>query len=196
MQFYPHNIPSTLIGSAVSASSTITGSFINNFSALPVNTASVALNITGSRGTDGTSVVVLGPKGTTGPRGVTGFRGNNILLLSGSWHSGACAAVPEACNPFIFYPAFTFGGELQCDFSDFNQTYYSTDLNFTVDSSIMYYNDICTNIVSNANPLGAFDDGEVYATDAAGVISVLGSCGDSSGGGGGGGGGGGEEFEE
>lgn len=178
MQFYPHNIPSTLIGSAVSASSTITGSFINNFSALPVNTASVALNITGSRGTDGTSVVVLGPKGTTGPRGVTGFRGNNILLLSGSWHSGgSCAAVPVDCFPFIFYPAFTLGGELQCDFSDFNQTYYSTDLNFTVDSSIMYYNDICTNIVSDANPLGAYGPtAKAYATDGSGVISELGNC--------------------
>jgi hypothetical protein len=91
MQFYPHNVPFNTVFGAVSASRTLTGSFIGNFSAIPVNqivTASITLNITGSRGTDGTNVTVLGPTGPEGSRGPTGFRGRNAFLLSGGWNVG------------------------------------------------------------------------------------------------------------
>lgn len=97
MEFYPHNIQSNLVASAVSASQAASGSYIRNFAEitiLKVNTASFALNITGSRGIDGTSVPVYGPKGDTGDRGDTGPRGNSIFLLSSSWNNGSCAPPP------------------------------------------------------------------------------------------------------
>jgi hypothetical protein len=181
MQFYPHNISTALIGNAVSASTAATGSFINNFSAIPintVNTASLALNITGSRGADGTSVAVVGPKGATGTRGVTGFRGNSILLLSSEWHSGPpCDPVPVDCYSHVFYPTFVLGNERFCAFEEPGQTYYSTDLTLIDGSSKIYYNDICTTLASNSNPLGAYGPTAfAYSTDGAGTLQSIDSC--------------------
>ena len=179
MQFYPHNISTTLIGNAVSASLSLSGSFINNFSAIPVNTvntASLALNITGSRGTDGTGAVVQGPQGATGTRGVTGFRGDSIFLLSSAWSGSACAAPPANCYPHIFYPTYTLGGVRFCDFGNL-VTYYSTDSALSAGSSPMYYNSICTNLASNANPLGAYaPTSTAYSTNASGILQTIEAC--------------------
>lgn len=181
MQFYPHNTPVTLIGNAVSASAAVTGSFINNFSAIPITTvdsASIALNITGSRGTDGASFAVAGPKGSQGIRGVTGFRGNSVFLLSGSWHSGAaCSTPPANCYEHRFYPTYTVGGNRFCDFSDYYDTYYSTDLNLQNGVSKIYFNGICTTVASNAIPLGAYGPtATAYNTDGTGTLQAIESC--------------------
>jgi hypothetical protein len=104
MQFYPHNVPFNTVFGAVSASRTLTGSFIGNFSAIPVNqivTASITLNITGSRGTDGTNVAVLGPTGPEGARGETGFRGRNAFLLSGGWNVGTTTTTTTTLPPGV-----------------------------------------------------------------------------------------------
>ena len=180
MQFYPHNISVSVVGSAVSASLSLSGSLINNFSAIPVNTidtASLALNITGSRGADGTGAAISGPKGATGTRGVTGFRGDSILLLSSAWSGSACAAPPVNCYAHTFYPTYTLGGTRFCDFSDYNETYYSTDLNLNSGTSVMYYNSVCTSIASNANPLGAYaPTATAYSTDGSGVLQTIEAC--------------------
>lgn len=181
MQFYPHNISTSLVGSAVSASQAQSTLFLNNFSAMSiniVNTASVALNITGSRGADGTSITVPGPKGPAGARGVTGFRGNSVFLLSGSWHSGAaCSTPPANCFEHRFYPTYVIGGNRFCDFSDYYDTYYSTDLNLQNGVSKIYFNEICTTLASNAIPLGAYGPtSTAYNTDGAGTLEAIEPC--------------------
>jgi hypothetical protein len=177
MQFYPHNISVSVVGSAVSASLALSGSLINNFSAIPVNTidtASLALNITGSRGADGTGAAVSGPKGATGTRGVTGFRGDSIFLLSSAWSGSACAAPPVNCYSFEFGDTYSVGGNRFCDFEN-TTTYYSTDAILSAGSSPMYYNSICTNLASNANPLGAYIS-TAYSTNGSGVLQTIEAC--------------------
>lgn len=180
MQFYPHNISTTIIGNAVSASLSLSGSLINNFAAIAINmvsTASVALNITGSRGANGTGAVVPGPQGATGTRGVTGFRGDNILLLSSAWSGSACPTPPVDCYSHTFYPTYRIGGERFCDFGDSGIPYYSTDFNLSAGSSPIYYNNICTNLATNANPLGAYGPtATAYSTDGSGILQTIESC--------------------
>jgi hypothetical protein len=160
MQFYPHNISTTLVGNAVSASLSLSGSFINNFAAITVNrvnTASLALNITGSRGADG----------------------DNILLLSSAWSGSACAAPPVNCYAFDFGNTYSFGGVRSCDFGNI-VTYYSTDSTLSAGSSPMYYNNICTNLASNANPLGAYGPtSTAYSTNASGILQAIEACNES-----------------
>lgn len=177
MQFYPHNISTTLVGNATSASFAISASFINN--SLPsapntVSTASLALNISGSRGTDGTSVSVLGPQGAIGDRGVTGFRGDSIFLLSSAWSGSACASPPVNCYAFSFGDSYAVGGVRYCDFTN-PTTYYSTDVILSAGSSPMYYNSICTNLASNANPLGAYGS-TAYSTNGSGILQTIEAC--------------------
>lgn len=181
MQFYPHNISTTLVGSAVSASLSLSGSFINNFAAVAINTvatASLALNITGSRGADGTGAVVVGPKGATGTRGVTGFRGDSIFLLSGSWHSGAsCTPPPASCYAFDFGSSYSFGGVRYCDFGSVI-TYYSTDAVLAAGSSPIYFNSICTSLASNQTTLGAYV-ATAYSTNGSGILQAIEACSES-----------------
>jgi hypothetical protein len=163
MQFYPHNIPLTTIGSAVSSSLAKSGSYIANFAAVPVttvNTASLALNIVGTAGVNGTGVVVPGPKGATGIRGVTGPRGNNVYLLSSSWHDeskvgATCPPAPSTCWQVDLYSAYIVFGQGTCDYSTnppYNPvTYYTTsgssqlevDQNFGAGFPL-YANSTCT----------------------------------------------------
>jgi hypothetical protein len=178
MQFYPHNISTALVGSSVSASLALSGSFINNFEAIPINTvatASLALNITGSRGADGTGAVVVGPKGATGTRGVTGFRGDSVFLLSGSWHSGApCTAPPVNCYAFDFGASYSVGGVRYCDFGSV-LTYYSTDSTLSAGSSPIYFNSICTTLAANQTTLGAYVS-TAYSTDGSGILQTIEAC--------------------
>ena len=179
MQFYPHNVPPTTIGLAVSASMATSASFINNFAGIAINTASLALNITGSAGTPGTSVAVLGPTGSQGARGVTGFRGDSIFLLSSSWSGSACGSVGDPClGPITLYalgPGFD-----ECRTDQGSVTYYTTSslsiLNSNMvgdaDGVILYTNSVCSSVaVSNAihNTQGV-----VFYTDGAGVITTTG----------------------
>lgn len=188
MQFYPHNIPVSSIASAVSASRTVTGSLIANFSAIAVNTvntASVALNITGSRGTDGTNVAVIGPTGATGPRGETGYRGKSIFLLSGSWNTGTCGGgfVSECTGSYTLYNIGPGFGE--CNYSQGSSTYWT---NYTssespplpefmsitdtsADGYILYNNSVCSSPAINVS---VHNGSRIFYTDGAGVISSTG----------------------
>lgn len=196
MQFFPHNTPISKVYGAVSASSALSASRINNFAAVPVIaaqrvvTASFALNITGARGTDGTSVAVYGPTGDRGDRGVTGFRGDSIYLLSGSWHDFAstpCAPVPPDCYPLSFYSVYELGGGLYtCDFTSsppYNPTTYYTTTNPNTtpfnDGFPMYQNDTCTTEVAPFYIMGAVNYGAnpgVYRANAVGDSFRFTSC--------------------
>lgn len=184
MQFYPHNVPVTSIATAVSASLAQSGSLINNFSAIGVtlvNTASIALNITGSRGTDGTSIAVIGPTGPIGPRGDTGYRGGNIFLLSGSWNTNACSGIPPACTgPYTLNNIGPGVGE--CGNTQGLSTYYSSyasnllevgtnDPADAANNSILYINNVCTSPAANVS---VHNGSVIFYTDGAGVISSTG----------------------
>jgi hypothetical protein len=168
MQFYPNNVPANELGFAVSSSIAKTGSFIVNFSAIPVtivNTASLALNITGTSGTNGTGASLSGPKGPLGATGVTGPRGNSVYLLSSSWHDASKGGAscdtptPTNCWEVKLYSAYYLFEDYSCDFSvnAFNPTtYYTTtgesqeyvNANFGADFSL-YTNNTCTNTLAS-----------------------------------------------
>lgn len=185
MEFYPHNVSTTLVGTSISASVVLSGSYINNFAAIPitfVSTASIALNISGARGPDGTSVAITGPKGATGPRGVTGFRGNNILLLSGAWHAGSpCSTPPSECYAVSLYTAYDLGGSYTCDFGEtqYNPTvYYTTQAGTFGTGFPMYTNPICTTPAGQVTILGAYNiDNNIYGTNVSSTSSLVSACG-------------------
>lgn len=198
MQFYPHNIPTTTIGTAVSASFSKSGSYIANFATALIDTASLGLNITGSTGTTGTSATVVGPKGATGTRGLTGPRGNSVYLLSSSWHDeskpgAACPSGPENCWSVELYTAYQVFGQYYCDFTPTTGnpvTYYTTtgesqayvNLNFGADFPL-YVNNTCTDSVADAiggytsfpAVIGAKND-IAYTVDSLSTSSVGGTC--------------------
>jgi hypothetical protein len=169
MQFYPNNISANELGFAVSSSIAKTGSFIANFAAISVttvNTASLALNITGSAGAAGTNASLTGPKGPQGARGVTGPRGDSVYLISSSWHDatrmGASCSTPAPTNCWTvnLYAAYEVFGNYSCDFSTnaFNPTtYYTTtgasqayvDANFGANFPL-YVNNTCTDTLASA----------------------------------------------
>lgn len=199
MQFYPHNIPTTTIGTAVSASFSKSGSYIANFATALIDTASLGLNITGSTGTAGTSATVVGPKGATGVRGLTGPRGNSVYLLSSSWHDeskpgAACPSGPENCWSVQLYAAYLIFSDYTCDFTSnppYNPiTYYTTDGASQVDVDLnfganypLYINDTCTDSV--AATIGGYTsfpavlgakDGIAYTVNSLSTSSVGGVC--------------------
>jgi hypothetical protein len=139
----------------------------------------LALNITGSAGTPGTSVAVIGPTGSQGVRGVTGFRGNSIFLLSSSWSGSACGSVGDPClGPITLYaigPGFD-----ECRTDQGSGIYYTTSsldlLNSNqvgdADGVILYTNSACSSVaVSNAIHN---TEGVVFYTDGTGVITSTG----------------------
>lgn len=184
MEFYPHNTDVTLIGTAVSSSQALTGSFINNssvISATVVNLAGLALNISGARGTDGTSYTSYGPTGSQGDRGVTGFRGNNIFLLSSAWSGSACGSPGATCNGPITLYAIGPGFD-ECRTDQGSGTYYTTSSLTLLQSNtvgdangvILYTNSSCTSVAAN----NAINNGPygpvIFYTDGAGVITSTG----------------------
>ena len=181
MQFYPHNVSSTTIGSAVSASTATSASFINNFAGIAINTASIALNITGSAGASGTSVAVIGPTGSQGVRGVTGFRGNSIFLLSSSWSGSACGSVGDPCNGPITLYAIGPGFD-ECRTDQGSGTYYTTSSLTLLQSSnvgdangvILYTNSSCTSVAANNAINNGLYGPVIFYTDGAGVITSTG----------------------
>jgi hypothetical protein len=188
MRFFPHNVPTGQVYSAVSASLALSSSLINNFTATPVsmrvNTASLALNISGARGADGTSVAVYGPTGPTGPQGVNGFRGNSVYLLSGSWHSGSpCTTPPANCYTVLLYGVINAGGgNYACDFSNNPPTnpttYYTTDVTADPTTGIpMFVDQYCAQPVAANSILGAWNaTNQVIQADAGSLSGVLATC--------------------
>lgn len=176
MQFYPHKISSQLVASAVSASIAASGSFINNFAAIPittVSTASLALNITGSAGANGTGVVATGPQGPTGTRGERGYRGDSIFLLSSAWSGSACGGPPAECyGPFTLYSIGP--GVSECRFDQGNATYYSNYSALNSEASTgadgyFMYTDSCTTTATGVSVHNG--SGRIFYTDGAGVIT-------------------------
>jgi hypothetical protein len=178
MQFYPHKISVNTTAAAVSASIALTGSFINNFSAIQINrvlTASIALNITGSRGTDGTSVDIIGPTGPVGARGETGFRGGNIFLLSSSWSGSACGGGATCGGPYSLIPAGPGVGECGVARGSSYRINSSINLSSVSDDSadrlILFTNEgTCAVVAAN---VGVHNGSRVFYTDGAGVISSI-----------------------
>lgn len=202
MKFFPHNLPLTSVATAVSASFTKTGSFIANFSAIAVtrvDTASIALNLTGSAGAAGTSYgPIVGPKGAQGNRGVTGPRGDSVYLLSSSWHDATnpgatcpSTTLPTNCWPIGLYAASNVFEEYYCDFSvnpPYNPTtYYTTsgssqeqaDFHFGIGWPL-YTNNVCSQPVTEILPagttLGARLSGYVYTVDTYSSASITAQC--------------------
>jgi hypothetical protein len=112
------NFPFNPIAAAsVSASLAVSSSFLNNIGT-PIDSASVALNITGSAGTAGSNAVktgVTGNRGETGDPAPDGL--NAYLLLAERSTCGGCAAgtIPPdyitypstGCPPFWQFNSFT-----------------------------------------------------------------------------------------
>ncbi len=180
MQFYPHNISVGSIASAVSASKTNTGSFIANFSAISintVNTASVALNITGSMGIDGTSLQILGPTGPIGPRGETGYRGKSIFLLSGSWNVGTCEGPPLICEgPYTLFNSSLGNCQNSQESAEYSTDYDMlpaldelTGANREQADGFILYNSGCTTVAANVS---VHNGSIIIYTDGAGVITT------------------------
>lgn len=181
MRFYPHNISGdgdSTVQQAISASFTVTGSYIANFSALSVQqiaTASVGLNYEGSAGANGTSIGIIGPTGSQGPRGPTGYRGKHVYLLSSSWDLGSCGAVPENCSASLFYPVSGEPGNYACLVGESPTTYYHTSSTF-VGGEPLFTNDICT-YPATSLPVMSYE-GSVYITDANATSSLVEPCAD------------------
>lgn len=206
MQFFPHNLPLTSVATAVSASFTRTGSFIANFSAIAVtrvDTASLALNLTGSAGTAGTNYgPIVGPKGAQGNRGVTGPRGDSVYLLSSSWHDenkagASCASNPPApanCWTVKLYPAYNIFGNYTCAFGNVPATYYTNsgssqdDVDFNFGAGFpLYANETCTDplapiiaqFVTFPAALGAHSENQlnlVYGVTSLSTSSIIDNC--------------------
>lgn len=101
MQSYPLN-KTNFASSVTSASLAKQASFIN----VRVNTASIALNITGSRGPSGSAYTKVGIDGPNGPIGPSGSQGLGVYLLSSSralccnvWSAGIWRGTFESSNP-------------------------------------------------------------------------------------------------
>lgn len=184
MRFYPHNISGdgdSTVQQAISASFTVTGSYIANFSALTVqriDTASVGLNFIGTAAPNGTSIGIIGPTGSTGARGAQGYRGRSVFLLSSSWDQGSCGAVPGNCSASLFYPVSGEPGNYACLVGESPTTYYHTASAFAVSGGEpLYTNDICTYPATNLSPISY--GGSVYITDSNATSSLVEACADA-----------------
>lgn len=171
MRFYPHNVSSNIVGQATSASLAQLTTYLNNFTniSIAVNTASLALNISGSAGTAGTSYTTIGAEGPQGDIGLTGPRGNSIYLLSGSWNTGSCGA-PSACYATAFGTA---DGSNNCNFG-LTSTLYSAVEFPSVGSTVMYYDSVCTIQATNVSNLAY--NGLVVYTDMSAVLQQSSTC--------------------
>lgn len=173
MEFFPHNIQlgKSTIGTAVSASLTVTASFLANFATIRVDSASLALNISGSPGANGTNYTKTGETGATGPDGVRGFRGNSVFLLSSSWSTGSCVGV--ACYAI---PLQRYRPSSGCDSGIINFYYSNDNENAFGNGSSVYYDEICTLPATNVSNIGQYGN-FVYQTDGFGTASVYVTCG-------------------
>lgn len=175
MQFYPHNISLDLIGASVSSSIARTGSFIANFAAIAVNrvdTASVALNITGAAGTNGTGFAVFGPTGSKGATGVTGPRGLSVFLLSGSWNTGVCTG-GTSCYGYSFATTTVSPPGWTCDNNSLT-TIYSTS-NVMGEGVPIFYDSGCISMITDYIAFGGYA-GSVWTADTNGQAQIEELC--------------------
>lgn len=180
MQFFPHRESAVSVKQATSASIAMSASLISNFATIPVATASVATNITGSSGAAGDNYTKIGEVGLTGTQGERGVRGDSLYILAVGWSK----TTPTTCNS-VQVGTYTINtvpdpDEYICDFNT-TTTYYIAGGEDIEVGTILYYNSSCTSPVFNLtiplsynsgpSPVGAFQTDE---TGAAVQISVCG----------------------
>jgi len=147
MQFFPHNVPISITNTAVSASLTQTAQFLYNLGTIAINTASLALNISGSTGASGSNYTKTGATGPQGSTGPSGYRGNSVYLLS---------MVNYTCN---------YG---------FAQTYYANASSLT-NGVVLYYDSSCSSLAVNLSSLSDPTSNAIFNTDGAGTITLTGN---------------------
>jgi len=173
MEFFPHRIPPTTVGRAVSASLALSASYVSNTSSTIVASASLALNISGSAGSPGANFTRTGTTGTQGTTGPRGFRGKNVYLLSVGWGTGSkaiCYSTDGLGN------ATYTGTEYVCDYS-LPQLYYA-DASTLTNGVTLYYDSGCTTVASNLSSKSDPTSNGIFNTDGSGVITFTGNnCG-------------------
>jgi hypothetical protein len=163
MKYFPNYL--TTLPFSVSASIASQSLFLNNFASTPVDTASLALNITGSRGASGTSVTVIGDKGPRGFTGFTGPAGTGIYLLPAT--RTYCA-----CNIQVGREASDIGGGVYDCTSAPETTYYS-NCGTIADACVLYIDLACTSTVTN----GLYTFGNLVYSTTSGVLTEISTCG-------------------
>lgn len=185
MQFFPHRIPSTRVSSATSASLALSASFVNNINTPSItitNSASLALNISGSAGSPGADFTKSGPRGPQGATGRRGARGQNVYLLSVGWSQSPASA----CYEIQAGSATLSGGGFNCDFGVVT-TYYTDASPSTSDvGSFIYFDRECTTpyqtaVFGNLARTGiVINDQPVITTNSSGQITQTDICSTSS----------------
>lgn len=175
MQFFPHNVPINIINTATSASLTQTAEFLYNLGTIAINTASLALNISGSTGASGSNYIKTGSTGPQGLTGPTGYRGNSVYLLSISRSTGSNAI----CYTTSALGTATFNGvDYTCNYG-FAQTYYA-DASSLTNGVVLYYDSSCSSLATNLTSLSDPISNAIFNTDGAGTITLTGNiCGSS-----------------
>lgn len=174
MQFFPHRTTLGVIGQATTASRSAYAELINNFSTIPVDTASIALNITGSTGLAGSNFTAIGPQGPQGTQGPRGPRGDHVYLLSVAWDQ-APPEEEEICYELTPVGTSTFNDpDYSCDFGT-TVSYYSTSSILT-DGTVLYYDSGCSSLAINMSGL-AWSGYGAFGTNGSGVVENNGVCG-------------------
>jgi len=164
MKYFPNYL--TTLPFSVSASIASQSLFLNNFAGTPVDTASLALNITGSRGASGTSVTVTGGTGPQGFSGFAGPAGTGIYLLSAT--RTYCA-----CNIQVGREAIAVeGGGYDCTSAP-ETTYYS-NCGTIADACVLYSDLACASTVTNGL---LYTFGNLVYSTTSGVLTEIASCG-------------------
>ncbi len=168
MQFFPHNVSSTSVAQATSASLAQTVSYLNNFATTLVNTASVALNFTGSAGVSGSNFTKTGATGLQGLQGARGPRGDSAYILAVGWSS----TTPTTCNAIPDVGTYNSGTTI-CSFEN-SVTFYSTS-SIIADGTIVYYDSACSSLVTNISNLAI--SVKSFSTNGSGVVTIGADCG-------------------
>lgn len=168
MQFFPHNISATSVAQATSASLAATVSYLNNFASVRVDTASVALNFTGSVGATGSNYIKVGATGLTGLQGARGARGDSAYILAVGWSS----TTPTTCNAISDVGTYNSGTTI-CSFEN-SVTLYSTSSIIT-EGTIVYYDSACSSLVTNISDLAI--SVKSFSTNGSGVVALGPDCG-------------------
>ena len=170
MQFFPHNVPISITNTAVSASLTQTAQFLYNLGTIAINTASLALNMSGSTGASGSNYTKTGATGPQGSTGPTGYRGNSVYLLSIARSTGS----NTVCYTTDALGTATFNGvNYTCNYG-FAQTYYANASSLT-NGVVLYYDSSCSSLAVNLSSLSDPTSNAIFNTDGAGTITLTGN---------------------
>jgi hypothetical protein len=162
MQSYPLgkvNFATTVTTASVSLQS----SFLTS----TINTASVALNFSGSIGPSGSGYTKVGATGVTGPTGPQGPKGFGVYLLS-STRATCCTYLGD------FSTDTSGGGGSNCSsYTDGIRSVYSSDCTSIGNGCTLYLNSTCS---TPANVYCFSDGSDYYCTNGSGVVTSTGGC--------------------